>query len=349
MQKRTFLLFLALALLLFTASCDSGRDSYYIFGSDQNKEELSNLFDLLDKENNSPENTFTVIREIANNFAGEKEFSRLIHFLGEHTVNYPDDPYNSYYLLMTAYAYLQQNSLPIAVLYFDIIVKNYPDLLINDESIHFACLNQLINVSKNSKQQVWYYQELISRFSEKIDEGTLWFLLGKTYEQIGEWNKAVQAFTNFLTFAVTIIPGYPNAYNYARQQVDFYNSPKNWTHENLNSLLYNVRSALDEGAAYQLAQYQAKVNFFTRSWGQNEIDNISVEDFALSDFMRGNQIRYADNLDISSNSTEAFLRTWGWNQYISTWYLYFRKIYFPSDPDIHGNWEWAGIYFGEKF
>ncbi|MDR1596788.1 MAG: tetratricopeptide repeat protein, partial [Treponema sp.] len=46
---------------------------------------------------------------------------------------------------------------------------------------------------------------------------------------------------------------------------------------------------------------------------------------------------------------EAYLRTWGWSQYISTWYLYFRKINFPSDPEIHGRWEWAGIYYGEKF
>jgi len=43
------------------------------------------------------------------------------------------------------------------------------------------------------------------------------------------------------------------------------------------------------------------------------------------------------------------LRTWGWHQYLSTWYLYFRKIYFPADPEIHGRWEWAGIYYGEKF
>ena len=24
------------------------------------------------------------------------------------------------------------------------------------------------------------------------------------------------------------------------------------------------------------------------------------------------------------------------------------KVNFPADPEIHGRWEWAGIYFGEK-
>jgi len=23
-------------------------------------------------------------------------------------------------------------------------------------------------------------------------------------------------------------------------------------------------------------------------------------------------------------------------------------VNFPADPKVHGNWEWAGIYFGEK-
>jgi hypothetical protein len=65
--------------------------------------------------------------------------------------------------------------------------------------------------------------------------------------------------------------------------------------------------------------------------------------------MRGNRIRYSDELDASSTANEAYLRTWGWTQTISTWSLYFRKIHFPLDPEINGHWEWAGIYYGEKF
>ena len=350
LRIRPILSIILLAAVILSLGCKAkNENNYYIFGPPQNREELSNLFSLLSDKNNSAEVKFTIVREIANAFAREKEYGKLIHFLDDHIINYPDDLYNSYYLLMIAYAYMQKNSLPIAALYFDIIVKNYPDLTINNESIHLVCLNQLINLSKNNEQRVLYYQELLSRFSDKIDAGTAWFLLGQTYERIGEWNKAIHAYTNYQPYTGTIIQGYPNADNYARQQVDFYNSPKNWTHENLNILLASVKEALDSGDAWQLEQYKAKVNFFTRSWGQNEIDSGGMEDFVLSDFMRGNRIRYADTFDTSSNSTEAFLRTWDWNQYISTWYLYFRKIYFPSDSEIHGNWEWAGIYYGEKF
>jgi tetratricopeptide (TPR) repeat protein len=341
---------------IFAAACEkklSGSvpayiDSYYITGSRENREQLRDLFMLLYDDNNSAESTFAVAREIANNFARNKEYSKLIHFLSERTINLPDDPYNSYYLLMIAYAYIQQEAMPVAALYFDLIVKNYPDLTINGESIHLACLNQLIDLSDNQEQRVWYYQQLISRFSPNIDLGIAWFMLGQTYERIGDWNSALQAYTQYLLYAGSMIPGFPNAYDYARQQVDFNKSLKNWTYESLPALLTSVQNALDEPNAYQLRRIQAEVNFFTRSWGQIESDDPRVADFSLSDFMQGNRIYYADKLDAASNSTEAFLKTWGWAQ-ISTWYLYFRKIYFPSDPEIHGRWEWAGVYYGEKF
>jgi len=349
-------LFLTACLGLFAAACEKTPpgpvpahiDSYYVTGSRENREQRRDLFKLLYDDNNSAESTFAAAREIANNFARNKEYSKLIHFLSERTINFPDDPYNTYYLLMIAYAYMQQEAMPIAAFYFDLIVKNYPDLIINGESIHLACLNRLIDLSGNQEQRAWYYQELISRFSPDIDLGTAWFMLGQTYERIGDWNSALQAYTHYLYEGGSIIPGFANAYDYARQQVDFNKSLKDWTYESLPALLANVRSALDNTDAYQLKRIQAKVNFFTRSWGQIESADPQIEDFSLSDFMQDTRIYYADKIDASSSSTEAFLKTWGWAQ-ISTWYLYFRKIYFPSDPEIHGRWEWAGIYYGEKF
>ena len=323
-------------------------DPYYIIGSKENREQLRDLFALLSDGSNSAEGNFAIVREIANNFAREGEYARLTHFLSGRTINYPDDPYNSYYLLMIAYTHIQQDSLPVAMRYFDLIVKNFPDLTISGKSIHLACLNQLINLTDNWEQRVWYYRELISRFPDQIDLGAAWFMLAQTYERIGDWGGAIQAYTRYLPYAGSVISGFPNAHSYARQQVDFYNSPKDWTYESLPALLAAVTAALDAGNPRQLSRSQAKVNFFARSWEQGETDDRGMAYFNLSDFMRGNRIRWADGVDASSNANEAFLRTTGWSQYISTWYLYFRKIYFPSDPEIHGRWEWAGVYYGEK-
>jgi hypothetical protein len=323
-------------------------DPYYITGSEENRENFFALFSLLKTEQGGSEDEFAVVREIAASYARLKDYDRLIHFLSARIINNPSDPYNSYYLLMISHAYIEQGANPIATLYFDQIVMNYPDFIVNGESIHLLCLKHLINLNRNPERQVWYYNELISRFPDKIDLGATYFMLGQTCERVGDWNGAIQAYSDYLPYTGTIIPGFPNADQYAREKVDFSRSPKDWTFESLRALRTAVENALDAGSAWQLSRYQAKINFFNRSWGQTETDDARMVDFNFAGFMYNNNIKYASTLDASSNATEAYLRTTGWSLYLSTWYFYFRKIHFPQDPEIHGRWEWAGVYFGEK-
>ena len=324
-------------------------DPYYLTGTIDNQTTLTNLFRLLENERPGTEEHFTVVREIANNYVRQKEYPRLINFLTSRVNDNPSDPYITYYLFLIAIAYMQEEAYPVASLYFNLIIKNYPDLTVSGESIHLACLNHLITVVDDPEQRVWYYEELIARFLGLIDPGQAYFLLGQAYEQTGEWNSAIRAYTQFLPYVDSNVPGFPDAYIYAKQLLDFNNSPKNWSFDNLNSLVNAVKIALDSGSSYQVEQCRAKVNFFARSWEQDATDDSGMAEFNLSDFMRTSRVSYAQNLDAGSNANEAYLRTSGWSQYISTWYLYFRKIYFPADPEIHGRWEWAGIYYGEKF
>jgi len=327
-------------------------DPYYIFGTKEEKDTLKNYFTLLAAEAESTREQLAIVREIANSYIKQKEYSKLINFLSGRIHKNPEDPYNAYYLFMIAYGYQQMEAFPTAALYFDMIVKNYPDLRLQDKSIHLACLNQLISLVDNPQQRVRYYEELISRFQDQIDPGPSYFMLARAYEGIGEWNSAIKAYTQFISYPGSDVPGFPNADTYAKRLVDFNNSAKDWSFESLNALVNAVKAAMDAGSSNRLWQYHAKANFFTRTWEHEDTSDGAIAGhavFNLSDFMRGNRIRYADTLDVSSNANEAYLRTWGWSQYISTWYLYFRKIYFPSDPEIHGRWEWAGIYYGEKF
>jgi len=332
----------------FSAADVNQIDPYYIIGSKDDRDNFNELFNQQHTEEKGSESEFAVIREIAVSFARLKDYDRLIHFLSAQTINNPGDHYNGYYFMMIAFAFIQQGSEPIAAVYFDLIVNNYPDLIINDEAIHLVCLRNLIAMNPKPERQVWYYRELISRFPDKIDLGTVYFMLGQASEQIGDWNGAIQAYTNYLPFTGTIVPGFPKADQYARQQVDFSRSPKDWTMESLPALRFAVQRALDDGNAYELMRYQAKVNFFARSWEQveNESSRMAVSNITM--FMSG-RIRYSPTLE-SSTANEAFLRTTGWSSIsMQTWYLYFRKIYFPQNPEIHGRWEWAGIYYGEKF
>jgi tetratricopeptide (TPR) repeat protein len=324
-------------------------DSYYIVGTAKEKETLSDLFHLLELETKGGEEQFAVVREIGNELLRLEDYGRLTNFLTEWVDKHPEDPYDGYLLLMTAYTYLKEDAKPVAALYFNRIVKNYPDLMVQGQSIHLACLNKLIELVNKPEQRIWYYQELIARFPDKIDLGVAYFMLAQSYEQIGAWDAAIQTYTKFLPYYNSSIPGFPDAFGYAKKIVDFYNSPKDWSFETLDDLVKAIQSALDAGSSKLLNKYRAKVNFFAMSWEQENSDTTNMTEFNFSDFMSGNRIRYSPTVDSSSNANEAYLKTWGWSQRISTWYLYFRKINFPADPEIHGRWEWAGVYYGEKF
>jgi tetratricopeptide (TPR) repeat protein len=336
----------------FAAGSTAGSDranAYYLSGGAAEKKELSDLFAVLEDSASDDIDTFFAVREIANVLSRRKQYPKLINFLASRVEQFPQDQYNAYYLLAVADAYMKQDAYPVAALYLDMIVKNYPDLIIQENSIHLECMRQLIRITEDPAQKIWYYEELISRFKDAIDAGPTYFLLGKTYEALGEWNKAIESYTQFLQYYVTVVPGYPDAYSYAKQLVDFSTSQKNWAFESLPSMITAIKAALDAGNMRQLWQYRAKVNFFVRSWA-HENDDGGMERFTLTSFTTSNRIRYAENLEAGSNANEAYLRTSGWSlQLTPVWYFYFRKIHFPPDPEIHGKWEWAGIYYGEKF
>ena len=310
---------------------------------------LSKFTNIFAKDNS--QTSFSIINQIADSFRYQGDNQSLILFLTDFVEKNPDNPYNSYWLLLTAYTYMQENADSVAEYYFDRIIQNYDDLLVKGKSVHILCLQNLIQISTSSDNRIYYFNQLITRFPDEVNITELYMRLAIEYEKIGDWEQALYTYSLFLERpdATTIqIPGIPDAYNKARKLIDFNNSPKDWTFESLESLEKAVKNAISRYSSTLLDKYRSKVNFFAMSWKQEETDTNSQKNFSMKDYMRGNRIRYSAKLDESSNPNEAYLRTTGWSQYINVWYLYFRKVNFPLDPEIHGRWEWAGIYFGEK-
>lgn len=315
------------------------------------QKEQEELFYLLTNEQNDESSQYAIIKKISKNLIELKDYQELVLFLTDWVSKNPKDPYNAYWLYMTGHAYKAMNANPIAEYYFDRVLKEYNDLTVQGQSVHFICLQHLIQISKNTGSRIRYFNQLISRFPANVSITELYLRLALEYEKQNEWEEVLKAYTLFLAQpdASTIqIAGLPNAYKKARQLVAFHNSKKDWTFESLDSLETAVKKAIRNYSWRDLDKYKAKVNFFSMSWKQDEIDPNSQEEFSMKSFMRGNKVRYNKELDSSSNSKEAYLKTWGWSQYVSVWYLYFRKVNYPVDPDIHGNWEWAGIYLGER-
>ena len=345
-QNIPAVLFSALFCLSLLVSCKA---QTYVssFTAEENQKQLNKL---LSGPSLDPKQRYVIINQIANGLLAEEDYQGVILFLTEQVEKEPDDMYNSYWLLMTAHAYLSLGAEPVAEYYFDRILAECPDLLVKGNSIHFMCLQNLIQISKTPSHRIKYFNELINRFPQDVNTTELYLRLALEYENDNQWDQALKACELFLQQpdATTIqIPGEPDAYKNARHLIDFNNSSKDWTFETLDELVNAVKKAISNRDWRALDRYKAKVNFFSMSWRQDETAPNSQEEFSMGNWMI-RKAHYADTLDESSNANEAYLKTWGWSTYVSTWYLYFRKVNFPLDPDINGNWEWAGIYIGNK-
>lgn len=339
---------------LFLSGCSveptpvSRSNTYYIIGNQDQKRELTLLFHDFENQPQNPESRFIIIQEITKKLHSADQLNLLNLFLTTYVEDHKDDPYNGYYLLVVARNYLSQGAEPFAVQYFERILKNHVDLEVDGTSIHYVCLQNLIRLVDDPELKVGYYKSLLSRFGDKTDRGPSYYFLAKTYEDLGEWDLAIQAYRNFLGYPEITVQGVPHAHEQVRSMIEFYDYPnKNWTMESLEDLVSTVKYAMWTRNSRLLSRYRAKVNFFASSWEEERTDaNQNFLD-GLGSFLT-QRIHYNAELDRDSNNREAYLRTWGWSYRIKTWYIYFRRVNFPADPEIHGQWEWGGIYFGEK-
>ena len=338
------MLFLPILLLSCTQKIGNKNATYI-----KTQSELKNL---LKEGVQNPYTRFGLVNRIANNMLSVDDYTNLIVFLTDWVQQNPDDEYNAYWLLMVAHAYMKTDSKPIAEYYFEKALRDYRDIIANGLSVHSLCLKNLIQISTRASSRIVYFNELINSFPDNTNKTELYFRLAMEYEKEGKWDLALRTYQQFLSQddAATIqIEGLPEAYNTAKQLIDFNNSSKDWTFDTLDDLVSAVRRALINHNGYQLDRYKSKVNFFATSWRQDESAPNAQSEIPISSYMAGHAIRCAEKVDESSSPTEAYLKTWGWNSiYVDVWYFYFRKVNFPADSKIHGTWEWAGIYYGEK-
>ena len=130
----------------------------------------------------------------------EKDYQGLILFLTDWVDKNPDDMYNSYWLLMTADAYLAQGAEPVAEYYFDRILQQCPDLLIKGNSAHFICLQKLIQISKTPAHRIKYFNELINRFPQNVNTTELYLRLALEYQNDSQWSQALKTYSLFLEY-----------------------------------------------------------------------------------------------------------------------------------------------------
>jgi hypothetical protein len=239
-----------LTLILILAAfqgCSGSAGCYAVRDRAQNRE-LSRLFSALEKEEDSSESRFIIIQQIVKVLRSTGEQAKVNLFLTSYVQKNPADAFNANYLLTVALNYNEKGDYPFAVHYFERILRNYQDLLVRGVSVHYTCLTNLITMTQNPEVRVDYYRELIGRFGDIIERGPTFYYMGKTYEELGEWDLAIQAYKSFLASPDPSIPGKPDAEQEIREMIQFYDRrDKNWTMESLDQLVNVIKEALWAG------------------------------------------------------------------------------------------------------
>lgn len=262
---------------------------------------------------------------------------------------HPDDPYLPWYLYMAARSHERLGDKASAIFGYRRVYHASNDILVGGQSIRFLAIQKLLDYDEDRYNQIELQKTLIEHFADRIDPGLAWYNLALAYEAAGLFKDSFAAYRSYLSYPGTIIPQKPNEEKRVQEMLQVAETKKNWTRSSLDQLLAEIRHALSVKDVDKLLALQTRVNFFSMSWLQEKNDYNSQANYNFKRFLETSKHIYTDpELDSSSNSREAYLKTWGWNTYIPTWFLYFRRVNFPADPDIHGNWEWAGIYFGDS-
>ncbi len=347
-MKRIIFLLLITALFFSLSGCD--KSGYYLSLDKGEKSKFNELYKQLETEA-SYEKKFIIMRQILEFLSGKASNGEKNLFLTTYVEKNQNDPFNAYYLMAVARNYREDMAYPFAINYYERILKNYHDLQYMGNSIHFLCLRDLLDMIEDDEARILYYKDMIARFSDSINVKETYYYLGDTYAKVGEWDQAIQAYRKFLDFSDTSATGDTFAKERIIELLAYYSTEKNWTFESLDLLVDKVVNSINEAKFRRdsrlLREHMAKVNFFAISWEEGETTTDPEFIANLGTFLSP-RISVSKVLDKASNQQEAYLKTTGWSYRISTWYLYFRKINFPADSEIHGNWEWAGIYFGEK-
>ena len=275
-----------------------------------------------------------------------KETGWLCSFLGEMLENHPDDPYGSYYLMAMAESAKDAGSQELSLDYLRRLTRNYPDLNIKGQSMHLLALSEIAKHTTDPREAIVVRIKMQQHYPKYIDQGRNFYALAEEYKKIGLWNEMYRAYAGFLKFPEAVIPELPDARKMVSSDIAFHNSEKHWTVDNLDDLVNMVQYAIRTQDARLLAYYQSS-EFFLMNWSQDTSDAFTHIPMALGTFLKSS-VRYKPDLEPFSNDREAFLWTTGWSWKIPTWYLYFRQVDYPADPEINGRWEWVGIYFGER-
>jgi tetratricopeptide (TPR) repeat protein len=278
---------------------------------------------------------------------GEERSNAIRTLLAFHA-RYPYDPYGAFVSLILAEAFENEGQTSFSRHYYERSLRYPLDVRVSGEPVQLRAARKLYSVETDPARKITLARMFIEKYASFVDVPRLLYELGFLYEQNAQFDESYKSFTEFLKNSGSVAQSDPNTVDDIRNRLNLYTLKRDWGYKSLNDLVNRVKTAIRAKDVRTVSLLRSKNRFFSMSWLQEKNDFNSVIDFDMNRFIYNSSGIYFENqLEPFSNSQEAFLKSRGWGVQMPVWYLYFRKVDFPADPNYHNSWEWAGVYFGD--
>lgn len=305
---------------------------------------------------NFPEADFIRIQRLSAYLASQSRHQERIRLLRDPRIRVACAPYIDLidYLLALSYKETRQPKLASHLLLRLATQSN--EIVYQGQPLQQRLLQNLVEDMDDPLERLIFLKQLLAYQGNSERSVTLSYYLGKTYQNIGLWDQAIETYRYTLSLPGAIEILDPKDYNNIRSLIAYRNNPSNRVFRDLDILIQRVKQAQESGNIESLAQLQAISDFVIQYWAQKENYHPTPEQDTflrgLIEFSRNyngeNTVKWEAGLSELSNSNEAYVKTTNWYAEWGTVHFYFRKVFYPPNPEIHGQWEWAGVFLGGK-
>lgn len=295
-----------------------------------------------------------LIERIADKAGSESsvlDSASFIELLKKHIVHHTNDRYIMFYKYLLGHEYLKLGHEHYAYFYFHNLVENFDFSTLyrvnaKIKKMLFSSLLYLVSFDNNPFFAIHYNSLLVKHFKYELENpGNNYYLLGKSYDEIGDWNNAYASYRSlFLYPEHTLMQE-----TYEERESIFLRLKRRGQKSVIWSDAEEARKAVLYALFSHKNSYIRRLRspiFFTANWNESLIDpNTSVPNFDITAVLARSNISVTNRFSAFSTDSSKLWKTSGWGR-VPIWYFVFNKIVQPDTPDINGTWEWAGIYFG---
>lgn len=342
---------IGLLSILFIISC-----SFINFQQENTYHFDNNTYKMLDEmlQEKKIMTTYNEIINWANDiksiFLDNGKDKELIHFFGELAEKEEkSDIKDLLYFIISDFIWEIGNK-DVAVFYMLKINENIYPVEYNYNPIGYYIAKRIINSETSNKIKEKMYNLLLTNYKNIIDIPYTLLEFSKLYKEELEINKSVKIMQEILKYPI-INEDIEETINidYIKSEINFNNYQKNWIYQDLETLIINIKNAIEKQDKVLLDSFVSKNDFTIKLFEKENKRRWTYYELKVHDKW-SSRISFSPKLEEFSNNNEAFLKTSNWNFIdMRVWYLYFKKVNYPYDIKVNNGWEWAGILLGNPY